>query len=634
MRLTELVRRNMIKNMKQYYLYFFSLIFSVMLYFIFSTIQYDDSIGKAIQSSNSVSTAFLVGVIFLAVIMLVFVLYAKALFYKRRGREIGLYQLIGLSKWQVAKMLIIENLFLLAGATLIGIGLGLVFARIFLLLFMKVLQLNAEISLEFSGEAILQTGVLFLLILTLTTIQTIFVIQKHSLVELFTSKEQGEGIQEERPKRQAIMAGLGVLFIGFGYWLSGNMMNAFLFFNMLAVLFFTIFGTFLLFRVTISWLMERIRKRADGQLSFKNALSIAPMIHRMKSNAKLFTLITTLSAITLTLITGAYSLYYSSAEEARGMYPHDFMFLQSDAEHMEKYIALLEENEISYSAAEIETVRKEITMKGFDQGFGIEPGVQPTTFAPVSQLQEAGITVKVEAGEGIYYGTLGPDVNVEDAVITADGQNISLIEAKNTYALNIDSNYSVTAVDDRRFRSLQESAESAESETYMTINVRNEEERKHANELYHSIFSTVDGGGLNTYVDSFNLSMEMAGMLIFISGFLGTVFLAATGSILYFKQMTEVEEEKSSYRTLRQLGFTVENIISGIGRKQLLFFSLPLAIGLLHCYFAIQSIDFLFRTSIVVPVVISISVYTLIYVFFYVLSLTNSQKEVRAVLGK
>ncbi|TDL31305.1 ABC transporter permease [Jeotgalibacillus sp. S-D1] len=631
MRLTELVRRNMIKNMKQYYLYFFSLIFSVMLYFIFSTIQYDDSIGQAIQSSSSVSTAFLVGVIFLAVIMLVFVLYAKALFYKRRGREIGLYQLIGLSKWQVAKMLIIENLFLLAGATLIGIALGLVFARIFLLLFMKVLQLNAEISLEFSGEAILQTGVLFLSILTLTTIQTILVIQKHSLVELFRSKEQGEGIQEERPKRQAIMAGLGVLFIGFGYWLSGNMMNAFLFFNMLAVLFFTIFGTFLLFRVTISWLMERIRKRADGHLSFKNALSIAPMIHRMKSNAKLFTLITTLSAITLTLTTGAYSLYYSTAEESRGMYPHDFMFTQSDAEQAESFTALLEDKEIGFKAAEIETVNKEITMEGFDQGFGIETEAQPTTFAPFSQLQKAGINVKAEAGEGIYYGTLGPEVNVENAVITADDQKVSLIDAKNMYALNIDTNYSVTAVDDRTFRSLQETAE---TETYTTVNVSDEEERELANELYHSVFSNVDGDDLATYVDRFKQSLESAGMLIFISGFLGTVFLAATGSILYFKQMTEVEEEKSSYRTLRQLGFTVENMVSGIGRKQLLFFLLPLAIGLLHCYFAIQSIDFLFRTSIVVPVVISISVYTLIYVFFYVLSLTNSRKEVRAVLGK
>jgi len=242
----------MIKNMKQYYLYFFSLIFSVMLYFIFSTLQHDEVIAEGISSSSSLSASFTVGVIFLAAIMLTFVLYAKSLFYKRRGREIGLYQLIGLSKWQVGRMLIIENVVLLAGATLIGIGLGLAFARVFLLLFLKVLDLNLDVAFNFSMDALLQTGILFLLILVMTTIQTVRVIQKHSLVELFRSKEDGEGIRKERPKRQAVMALFGVLFIGFGYWLSANMLNAFLLLNMLIVLFSTIFGTFLLFRVSIS----------------------------------------------------------------------------------------------------------------------------------------------------------------------------------------------------------------------------------------------------------------------------------------------------------------------------------------------------------------------------------------------
>ncbi|WP_169910765.1 FtsX-like permease family protein [Evansella clarkii] len=632
MRLTDLVRRNMLQNMKQYYLYFFSLIFSIMLYFIFSTLQYDDVISTGIQESDSMSSAFYTGVIFLAVIILVFVLYAKALFYKRRGREIGLYQLIGLSKGQVSRMLIIENFLLLAGAAAAGTVLGLIFARLFLLLFVKVLQVDAEVTLQFSTEALLQTGVLFLLILVLTTIQIVFIIRKHTLTELFRSKEEGEGIRKVRPVTQAVLAILGLLLTGFGYWLSGNMLNQFLFINMLVVLFTVIFGTFLLFSVTISWLLGRIRNRADGHLSFKNALSIAPVIHRMKSNAKLLTLITTLSAVTLTLVTVAYSLYYSSAEEARQMYPHDFLFTEDGWEEAAEFVGRLDNEGVEYSAVSIDTVAADVSLSNFNQGFGFEMEEWEwyLRIAPESQLQSAGVDVEVAEGEGVFFGTFGPDMDVSMATAAVGDTEIAIAEGRNFYALNIDTNNGLIAVDEETFQSID-----LKRETYTAVNIADNDARERANEVYHSLYPLEDGStGLLTFADQMRSALEMTGMFIFIAGFLGVVFLAATGSILYFKQMTEVEDEKGSYRTLRQLGFTVEEMLGGISRKQLLFFTLPLAIGLLHSYFAVQSVSFLFRTSIVVPVAICLIVYSLIYAFFYLLSLVNTRQEIKSVLGK
>ncbi|UTR12814.1 FtsX-like permease family protein [Evansella sp. LMS18] len=630
MRLTDLVWRNMLQNMKQYYLYFFSLIFSIMLYFIFSTLQYDDVISMAIRESGFMSAAFRTGVIFLAVIMLVFVLYAKALFYKRRGREIGLYQLIGLSKGQVSRMLIIENFLLLAGAAAAGTVLGLIFARLFLLLFVKVLQVDAEVTLQFSADALLQTGVLFLLILVLTTLQIILIIRKHTLTELFRSKEEGEGIRKVRPVTQAVMAILGLSLTGFGYWFSGNMLNQFLFINMLVVLFTVILGTFLLFSVTISWVLERIRTNANGHLSFKNALSIAPVIHRMKSNAKLLTLITTLSAVTLTLVTVAYSLYYSSAEEARQMYPHDFLFTEDGWEEAAEFVGMLHNEGVEYSAVSIDTVITDVSLSNFNQGFGFEVEEWHLRIAPENQLQAAGIDVEVAEGEGVFFGTFGPDMDVSMATAVVGDIEIDLLEGRNRYALNIDTNNGLIAVDEETFQYID-----LGKETFAAVNVADDGERERANEIYHSIYPLEDGTtGLVTFVEQMRSAREMAGMFIFIAGFLGVVFLAATGSILYFKQMTEVEEEKGSYRTLRQLGFTVEEVLGGISRKQLLFFTLPLAIGILHSYFAVQSVSFLFRTSIVVPVAICLIVYTLIYAFFYLLSLVNTRQEIKSVLSK
>ena len=95
---------------------------------------------------------------------------------------------------------------------------------------------------------------------------------------------------------------------------------------MLAVLASTILGTYLVFRVTISWLFYQIRTRKQGHLGLNNSLSLAPLMHRMKGNANSLTIITVLSAMTLAMLAGSYSLYYSTEKETRFAMPFDFMF--------------------------------------------------------------------------------------------------------------------------------------------------------------------------------------------------------------------------------------------------------------------------------------------------------------------
>lgn len=121
-------------------------------------------------------------------------------------------------------------------------------------------------------------------------------------------------------------------------------------------------------------------------------------------------------------------------------------------------------------------------------------------------------------------------------------------------------------------------------------------------------------------------------MTIFIAGFLGLVFLISTGSILYFKQMTEAEQEKASYTTLRQLGFSVQEIMKGVVRKQIFVFGLPLAIGLLHSIFALKSASFIFMSDITVPTVIAMSVYIVIYLVFAFLTVGYYRKTIKATL--
>lgn len=126
--------------------------------------------------------------------------------------------------------------------------------------------------------------------------------------------------------------------------------------------------------------------------------------------------------------------------------------------------------------------------------------------------------------------------------------------------------------------------------------------------------------------------LDSLGMTIFISGFLGLAFLIATGSILYFKQMSEADEEKGTYKVLRKMGFTTNEIMSGIRRKQLFNFGFPLIIGLAHSYFAVKSGWVLFGTELVAPLLITMGIYIVLYSIFAILSAGYYRKVVKAAL--
>ena len=119
---------------------------------------------------------------------------------------------------------------------------------------------------------------------------------------------------------------------------------------------------------------------------------------------------------------------------------------------------------------------------------------------------------------------------------------------------------------------------------------------------------------------------------MFIVGFLGLTFLITSGCILYFKQMDESEEEKSNYTILRKLGFTQGDLLKGIQGKQIFNFGIPLVVGLLHSYFAVQSGWFLFGTELWTPMIIVMVLYTALYSIFGILSVLYYKKVIKEAL--
>src|SRR5690625_2378332 len=181
MTIKKLVTGSMRKNIKMYYLYFFAMIFSISLYFIFSTLQNDPTIVNMGKASMNFSAAFQVAGILLIFITIVFTMYATNIFIRRRSQEIGLYQLIGLSKAWVDRVLILEHTILGLVALLIGVVVGVLLSRLFLFLFMNMIGLEAMVGLTLSIHAIIKTIAVFTCLIAVASLQIIFTVYRITL---------------------------------------------------------------------------------------------------------------------------------------------------------------------------------------------------------------------------------------------------------------------------------------------------------------------------------------------------------------------------------------------------------------------------------------------------------------------
>lgn len=625
----KLVIRSMLKNIKMYYLYFFAMIFSISLYFIFSSLQNDQAVLDMGMASMNFANSFQVAGVLLIVITIVFTIYATSIFIRRRSQEIGLYQLIGLSKAWVARLLIFEHSILGLGALFIGLLVGALLSRLFVLIFMNLLGLQAIVALSLSVQAVIQTVLVFICLLAVTALQIILTVYRSTLLDLFRANTQNESFLKGPNILSSILGLVGIILIVLGYYLSGLIIEYanILIPLMILVLVTTIVGTYLVFHTTIGWILYLYRKKQKGNLGLYNSLSLASLMHRMKGHANSLTLITVLSAMTITMISLSYSLYYSSEMDVRLEMPFDFA-VENMEEQASTISSRLEEEGIAFANHQIDSLRFNAT---WIEDANVDNRNRSFMLFPAEQIIEAGLDVELpQDDQAIYYNTR----------ITIEGIDISFpkeVEYESNGGRNRlrVSDFRPENIMNYRFYG-EQLLVSQETFNRMRINIQEDDYKEI---LSFNVFKLLDSdkGEMasdifleNIASDSFNIDFYSAyqeshqsyGLLIFITGILGFVFILSTGSILYFKQMTEAEQEKNHYRILRQLGFQVKDIMKGIIRKQLFVFLIPLAIGLIHAAFALRLGSVLIASSIVTPIIISMAAYIVIYLIFTLVTIS------------
>lgn len=648
MKVNELIFRNLKKNLKNYYLYVFALIFSAALYFAFVTLQYDPSLDET-KGTVKGAAALRAASILLVAIVSIFLLYANNIFIKRRSKEIGLFQLVGMTKGKIFRILSSENFILYFSSLAIGIFVGFSGSRLILMILFKIIGLETETALRFSSQAFLQTAIVFTIIYLFIMMMNYTFIKRQSILSLFRVTSSTEGKIKGLSIIEMLFGILGIVLIIVGYYVSSRLFSgdftemAELFLAMVFILGSVIIGTYLLYKGSVSFIFHLVRKGKNGYLNINEVLSLSSIMFRMKSNALLLTIITTVSALAIGLLSLSYISYYSAEKKAENHVAGDFSIpIKADAE---KFKTELEAHQIDFRLKEIDVLNVKGDLTNILGIEGSSVNADPSSFIlpVISEKQVTGFDVSPE--ETIFAGfndLLQKFMQLKESGKVELKGETEVISQK---YLGLEKEYliswyftaggiPVAIVDESVFQRLkadQDSSIQRESSVHISFHIENEEKLDEAN----AIFNELGFAESEMYDSRINMSTQEKaniGLIMFIVAFLGLTFLITSGCILYFKQMGESEEEKPNYTILRKLGFTQTDLQKGIRAKQVFNFGIPLSIGLIHSYFAVQSGWFLFGTELWAPMILVMALYTALYSVFGFLSLLYYKRVIRESL--
>ncbi|WLP58657.1 ABC transporter permease [Bacillus pumilus] len=645
MNINQLILRNLKKNFKNYYLYVFALMFSVALYFSFVTLQYSPALDD-VKGSIKGGAAIKAASVLLIAIVGIFLLYANSIFIKRRGREIGLLQLIGMTKQKIAKLLNAENFILYVFSMAVGIIAGFIGSKLMLMVLFKVSGVSAIANLHFSGMALLQTLIVFFIIYGLIMLRNRWFINRQTILSLFRTTSSTEQRVKKISVFEIIIGVLGIVLISSGYYISSQLLTGSytsmfeLLLAMIYILASVIIGTFLFYKGSVSFIANIVRKRKNGYLAIHEVLSLSSIMFRLKSNALLLTIITTVSALAIGLLSLSYISYYSAEKTAEQQIPSHFVM--GSEKEADTFTRALSDKHIAY-----ETKQFKVILANFDakkimdseiKNMNNDPGV--LTLPVISEKNAPNI--HVENNEVILSGY--SDILKKFMPIKSSGDvkllikkplDLKVLDLKKDYLISYKFTFGglpVAVVSQSVFEQLDQQKDpklQLENNQYNAVNIKDDQNLEQANDIFTSLKLSDNS---MSQLASAQQQKQTIGLMMFVVGFLGLSFLVTSGCILYFKQMNESEEEQSSYTILRKLGFTEKDLLKGIRLKQLFNFGIPLIIGLLHSYFAVQSGWFLFGGELWTPMLIVMSIYTVLYSIFGFLSVQYYKKVIKESL--
>lgn len=619
MTLFSLARKNIQRNLSNYFLYIASMVFSIVIYFTFVTLKYNDDLSALKQSSQQIKGLMSASSVVLLFFIVIFMAYSNSFFMKKRKKEVALYSLLGVRKQKIGLMLFFENLVIGLVSLVLGIVLGFFMSQGLLMILVKLMGYEVVGSLTFSVEALMNTTGIFTLLFLFTSLQGYRVIYQFKLIDLFHAEKQGEQI----PRASLVAALLGTALIAFGYYTAASDMftsKIWRFFTVLGtplmVIGVTIAGTYLLFHSVSVFVLTALKRATSWSWKGLNLIGVSQLLYRIRANAKSLSIIAILSATTITAGGGVFGMYYNAEATVRQMLPNTFMWKGDPVE--------ISQNDVLYNESlAVKNLRVDNDLSFFEYTL-----LKESDYNRLAKFQGKNQELHIADGSTVlldaaYDERFSHDFTGEDFKLQ-NGDSFHVDKMYTESVLNFIAAGTVLVVNDQEF-----AATNAEEVKMQVVGLDNDLKQQAVSQDISKQMSTEQQESFSSVPQSYEDSLATVGALLFVGSFLGLVFLAATGSIIYFKILTEAEEDQAKYAILNKIGVNSKQILKTVAGQVAVIFSAPLIVGIVHSAFALLAFSQLFNMNITKPVILWMVAYSAIYFIYYIFTVRAFYKIVR-----
>lgn len=578
----------------------------------------------------------------------IFLFYTNSFLMKRRKKEFGLFNILGMEKRHIARVLFIETVYTAMISLSLGIGLGILLDKLMFLSLTKMLGGEVQLGFYLSVESMIFISVFMLITFLLIYFNALRQIHLAKPIELLHGSDYGE----KEPKTKWLMAILGAALIGIGYYISivttQPLKAITLFF--IAVL-CVILGTYFLFVAGSIALLKILKKNKRYYYKTSHFTTVSGMIYRMKQNAVGLANICILSTMVLVMISSTSSLVAGIDDVIKNRYPYEFMLHSGDASFPQIMADHLSDNNVD---VEREGYYTSLTFEVFEDGSMYYIPEDMTVFYDMDDLcglmvipledynRIEGRNYELQEGEVLLY--------CSDRKTYHDA--ITVLDRKYSVARNLDSfmNASVGVVksiyivvrDKAELQELYELQQEIYGSYASTVRYHYNFDIASGNEeaLRDDIIGFLDtdtdvGFSISTKYGAREEAMSLYGGLFFLGAFLGLLFLMQTILIIYYKQISEGYDDKKRFEIMQNVGMSRAEVKKSIHSQIITVFFLPLITAGVHVSFAfplIRRLLLMFSMTntglYALCLLASFAVFTVIYAIIYSLTARTYYKIV------
>lgn len=640
MMLCKLSLKNITKSMKDYAIYFFTLILGVAIFYVFNAIDSQTVMFKVsgrtyeiIKLMTSILSAISV---FVSFILGFLIIYASRFLIKRRNKEFAIYLTLGMSKRKISLILFFETLLIGLISLIIGLGLGVFLSQLMSVLVANMFEADmTKFQFVFSQSACLKTliyfGIMYLIVIIFNTI----IINKYKLIDLLSSSKKSEKVKLKNPYVCIVIFIISVIVLGLAYYLVTDGFEKLTTADQILIpIIMGIVSTFTLFWSMSGLILKLVMSLKNIYYKGLNSFIVRQISSKINTMVFSMTIICLMLFVTICVLSSSLSLKNSMTKNLKELVPMDIEFTKpvnreegngfSEIEvndskiSIEKTLENLNLNPkeefkdtLSFNIYEDESIiLKSLLINSLDEIYKEYPfllynqTIDLMKLSDYNALAEKFNLEKYNLKENEYIVIVNYDY-MASIINTGLKNNPELLLNNETYHskykkcqdgfYELNSSRSNTGFIVLPDKALENHTSIAE---FLVANYKNDKEKTEdkIDEVLSNNYNKTTWLTYNSKIDIAKASVGLGALVTFVGLYLGIIFLISSAAILALKELSESTDNKERYNMLRKIGASEEMLNSALFKQIGIFFATPLLLAIIHSIFGIKFANFLLES--------------------------------------